>query len=68
MDLSTEEMDRIIKKKKLKKITDLATLMRKQEEREFLLNLLEENRASYIKECIEYFPLVDLECAFKVDD
>lgn len=68
LDLSAEEMEKITKKKKQKKITDLASLIRKQEERDFLLGLLEENRASYIKECIEYFPVVDLECAFKVED
>jgi hypothetical protein len=68
LDLSIEETERIIKKKKQKRITDLSTLMRKQEEREYLLGLLEENRATYIRECIEYFPLVDLECGFKVED
>lgn len=49
-----------MKKKKQKKITDLYTLLTKEEEREFMLNLLDSNRASYIKECLEYYPKVEM--------
>jgi len=49
LDLSLDEVDRISKKKKQKKITDLSTLIQKEEERDFLLGLLETNRSSYIK-------------------
>ena len=56
------------KKKKNRKITSLQTLIEKEEERDFFLNLLDANRSSYIKECIEYFPKVEAECNLKVDE
>ena len=68
LDLSQEETERIMRKKKQKRITDLATLLSKEEEREFMLGLLEPNRANYMKECLEYYPKVELEAEFKVDD
>lgn len=49
-------MDKISKKKKQKKITDLNTLLTKEEERDYMLTLLDPNRAAYIKECLEYYP------------
>lgn len=52
LDLSNEEVEKIMKKKKQKKITDLYTLMTKEEEREFMLNLLDSNRSLYIRECL----------------
>lgn len=68
LDLSDEEVDRIFKKKKQRKVTDLASLIAKPEEREFLLGLLEPHRAAYIKECIEYFPTLDLQSEVRVDE
>ncbi len=56
LNLSSDEIDKIYKKKKNKKITDLMTLMYGTEERDFLLSLLEDNRSAYIKECLDYFP------------
>jgi hypothetical protein len=56
LDLSDEETDKIMKKRKQKKITDLYTLLTKEEERDYLLSLLDSNRAAYIKECLEYYP------------
>jgi len=60
LDLSTEETDKVNKKKKNKKITDLRTLMGKDEERDYFLSLLDGNRSAFIKECIEYYPQVEL--------
>ncbi len=48
-----------MKKKKQKKITDLYTLLTKEEERNYMLSLLDSNRAAYVKSCLEYYPLVD---------
>jgi hypothetical protein len=56
LDLSSEESDKIMKKKKQKRITDLYTLMTKEEEKDYMLSLLDSNRAAYIKECLEYYP------------
>ena len=33
-----------------------------------MLGLLEPNRASYIKECLEYYPKVEVSHQFKTDD
>lgn len=49
LDLSVEETDKINKKKKNKKITDLKTLMTKEEEREYFLSLLDGNRSAFAK-------------------
>ena len=68
LDLSAEEVDRVNKKKKNKRITDLATLMHREEEREYFLGLLDSNRSTYIRECLEYFPTLDVQCDFKVDE
>jgi hypothetical protein len=67
LDLSAEEIDKVAKKKKKGKITDLRTLMEKEEERDYFLGLLDSNRSTYIRECLEYFPRIELQCDFKVD-
>jgi len=68
LDLSGEEVEKINKKKKNKKITDLKTLMTKSEERDYFLSLLDGNRSTFIKECIDYYPVIEVECEFKVED
>jgi hypothetical protein len=68
LDLSIEEIDKITKKKKNKKLQDLKTLIQNEEERTNFLSLLDSNRSAYIKECIEYFPIVEAQCNFKVED
>ncbi len=60
LDLSAEEVDKVMKKRKNKKITDLMTLINKEEEREYFLNLFDSNRSIYIKECLEYFPKLEV--------
>lgn len=47
---------------------DLKNLIDNEEDRNSFLSLLDSNRSTYIKECIEYFPTVDVQCDFKVDD
>ena len=49
LDLSPEEIDRVVKKKKNKKITNLMTLMTQEEEREYFLGLFDQNRSVYIR-------------------
>lgn len=49
LDLSGEEIDKVLKKRKNKKITDLKTLMTREEERDYFLGLLDSNRSLYIK-------------------
>jgi transcription initiation factor IIE alpha subunit len=53
-----DEIDRVLKKKKNKKITELRTLLNIEAEREYFLNLLDDNRKTYIKECLEYYPKI----------
>jgi hypothetical protein len=57
-----------MKKKKQRKTTDLKSLMTKSEERDFLLGLLDDNRSVYIKECLEYFPLFEVDHDIKVNE
>ena len=68
LDLSDDEVDKLLKKKKNKRIVDLKALIQKEEERETFLSNLDPNRSSYIKECIEYYPKVEVQCNFKVEE
>jgi len=49
LDLSAEEIDKVTKKKKNKKMTDLRNLIYNEEERNNFLALLDSNRSAYIK-------------------
>lgn len=49
LDLTLDEVDRVYKKKKSKKITELRTLINQESEREYFLSLLDEHRRGYIQ-------------------
>lgn len=67
LDLSKEEFEKLMKKKKNRNTASLAVLLNNEAEREYLFSLLSDNRKAYIKECLDYFPTVELNHSLKIE-